>query len=169
MSSASLRPAAPPPARRRRALRPRAAAAAASAAEPPLPFALRELDVPLDAASARAVRLLLPSSEDEVLDAFITAGRQEADPFFGSVWPASLALARRLAARPQLARGRRVLDAGCGLGLVALAAALGGAAVCAAADAEPLALACVRRSAAANGLRLASEAQLRAALARGAL
>jgi predicted nicotinamide N-methyase len=45
------------------------------------------------------------------------------------VWPGAVALARRLAEESGGAAGERVLELGCGLGLVALAAARRGAAV----------------------------------------
>ena len=47
-------------------------------------------------------------------------------PYWASVWPASIALARWLCRRTDLA-GRRVLDLGCGLGVPGAAAARGGA------------------------------------------
>lgn len=43
---------------------------------------------------------------------------EEGDPMFGELWPAGLALAQRMATLP--AEGRRVLEAGCGLGLPSL-------------------------------------------------
>ena len=40
---------------------------------------------------------------------------EEADPLFGVLWPASMALAERMAAYP--VAGKRILEAGCGLAL----------------------------------------------------
>ena len=126
------------------------------------------MDVSLDStALGRTVRLLVPENEDDVLDAFIAADRQDADPFFGSVWPCSRALAARLHARPALALSRRVLDCGCGLGLAGLAAALCGAKATVLADAEHYALACVARSVAANGFALAEREALADSLLAG--
>lgn len=147
--------------------RSRPAAAAAVATElAPLPFAVTEIDVSLGS-PGRSVRLVVPASEDELLDAYINAGRGDCDPFFGSVWPSSLALAGSLFASPALVRGRRCLDAGCGLGLGGLSAALCGAAVVVLADFEHLALQCCARSVAANGLAL-SEQPLASSLSREA-
>jgi predicted nicotinamide N-methyase len=68
-----------------------------------------------------------------------------------------MALAAQLLAG-KLAVNKRVLDCGCGLGLVGIAAALAGASSVVLADNEPLALACAVRSAAANGLRVSPDA-----------
>ena len=43
---------------------------------------------------------------------------EEADPLFGVLWPASLALAERMASYP--VAGKRILEAGCGLALPSL-------------------------------------------------
>src|SRR5881397_3704618 len=49
-------------------------------------------------------------------------------PYWAEIWPASRAIARRLAAGERL-DGRAVLDLGCGLGLAGIAAGLCGAEV----------------------------------------
>ena len=41
-------------------------------------------------------------------------------------WPSSIALASLILARPELVRGKRVADLGCGLGLAGMAAAFAG-------------------------------------------
>ena len=139
-----------------RPLRRPALASLAVATEPsPLPFAVREVDAPLGS-PGRSVRLVVPASEDELLDAYINSGRGDCDPFFGSVWPSSLALAACISSSPGLVRGRRCLDAGCGLGLGGLSAALCGASAVVLADFEHLALQCCARSVAANGLSLSA-------------
>ena len=56
------------------------------------------------------------------------AGRSLPPPYWASVWAGGQALARHLLDHPELAAGRRVLDLAAGSGLVAIAAALAGAA-----------------------------------------
>lgn len=75
-------------------------------------------------------------------------------PLWAYVWPAGLVLAELVARElaPELA-GRRVLELGCGLGAVGLAAAKAGARVTLA-DREPEALVEVRRIAAENQLEV---------------
>ena len=53
------------------------------------------------------------------------------------VWPASVALARLLAHVPSFSAGQRVLELGCGLGAVGLAAGTAGAATVLLTDREP--------------------------------
>merc|ERR1719498_1199726 len=43
------------------------------------------------------------------------------------VWPSSLALAKLITSAPSIVRGKRVLELGCGLGVIGLAAAHAGA------------------------------------------
>ena len=60
-------------------------------------------------------------------------------PFWAFAWPGSQALARLIMDRPDLVRGRRVLDFGAGNGLAAIAAARVGAAPVVANDIDPVA------------------------------
>ncbi len=76
-------------------------------------------------------------------------------PYWAFAWPGGQALARLLLDRPELARGRRVLDFGAGCGLASLAAARSGAAAVTAADIDPFARAAIALNAAANGLSVA--------------
>jgi len=69
-------------------------------------------------------------------------------------WASGQVLARYLLARPQWVRGARVLDFGCGSGVVAIAAALAGAAEVIACDIDPLALAATRCNARLSGVSL---------------
>lgn len=69
-------------------------------------------------------------------------------------WASGQVLARYLLDHPDLVRGRRVLDFGCGSGVVAIAAALAGAREVIACDIDPLALAATRVNAALNGVEL---------------
>jgi len=74
-------------------------------------------------------------------------------------WASGQVLAQFLRDDPSWVRGKRVLDFGCGSGVVAIAAALGGASEVIACDTDPLALKATQRNAELNGveLTLASE------------
>ncbi len=77
-------------------------------------------------------------------------------PFWGFPWAGGQALARYLLDEPGTVRGRAVLDIASGSGLVAIAAALAGAAAVTASDIDPLAAAAIELNSAANGVRLAA-------------
>ncbi len=83
------------------------------------------------------------------------SGAKHDVPFWAVVWPAAQLLARFLAAHPEWARGRIVLDLGCGGGLAAIAAAKAGAKRVYANDIDPAALEMTARNAAANDVSLA--------------
>ncbi len=72
-------------------------------------------------------------------------------PFWAFAWPGGQALARYVLDHAGLVCGRTVLDLGSGSGLVAIAAALAGAAGVLASEIDPLAAAAIRLNAAANG------------------
>lgn len=78
------------------------------------------------------VRLLRPRSGDALLDEVLAEEHPDDDrlPFWAELWPSGTALAAAVAARPLA--GTRVLELGCGLGLVSVAAAKAGADVVAA-------------------------------------
>ena len=69
------------------------------------------------------MRILRPRDSEELLreEAF---EHEELLPYWAELWPSSVALARAVAGRSL--RGARVLELGCGLGLVGIAAALAG-------------------------------------------
>jgi predicted nicotinamide N-methyase len=69
-------------------------------------------------------------------------------------WASGQVLAAYLLEHPQLVLGRRVLDFGCGSGVVAIAAAKAGAGEVIACDIDPLALEATRFNAAANDVAL---------------
>jgi predicted nicotinamide N-methyase len=78
-------------------------------------------------AANRIFNLLMPSDVDQVLDMYIEAGVSEGDPYWTRAWPSSIALASLILSRPELVRGKKVADLGCGLGLAGMAAAFAGA------------------------------------------
>jgi predicted nicotinamide N-methyase len=85
------------------------------------------------------------------------AGQALPPPFWASAWAGGQAVARYVLDHPELVAGRRVLDLATGSGLVAVAAALSGAASVAANDIDPYALAAVQLNARANGVVVESE------------
>jgi predicted nicotinamide N-methyase len=75
-------------------------------------------------------------------------------PYWAWPWAGGQALARHVLDDPSLVRGRRVVDIGTGGGIVAIAAALAGAAEVTAIDIEPYAIEACRLNAVANGVSL---------------
>jgi len=79
-------------------------------------------------------------------------------PFWAFAWAGGQALARYLLDRPEVVRGRRVLDFAAGSGLVAIAAARAGAASVEASDVDAFAIAAIGLNAALNGVRVEARA-----------
>jgi predicted nicotinamide N-methyase len=73
-------------------------------------------------------------------------------PYWAWAWAGGQALARHVLDQPDLVRGRRVTDIGCGGGIVAIAAALAGATRVTAIDVEVFAIEACRLNSAANGV-----------------
>jgi len=90
---------------------------------PPSWRAVEDLVEHVVALPGRELALLAPRDRDALLseEAF---EHEEFLPYWAELWPSAVALARVVARRPLT--GRRVLELGCGLGLPAIAAALGG-------------------------------------------
>lgn len=78
-------------------------------------------------------------------------------PFWAFAWAGGQAVARAVLDAPELVRGRRVVDFGCGGGIVALAARRAGALDVRAVDRDPVALAALALNAEANGLEVRGE------------
>ncbi|RLP93026.1 MULTISPECIES: methyltransferase [unclassified Micromonospora] len=126
--------------------------------------ALSELEREIDAPGAGLDRLRLvptPFVPEVRLhlaeDAIVWWARMEATvghalppPYWASAWAGGQALARHLLDHPELVAGQRVLDLAAGSGLVAIAAALAGAARVVANDIDPYAVAAVTVNARAN-------------------
>jgi predicted nicotinamide N-methyase len=77
----------------------------------------------------------------------------EDPPFWAAAWPGGQVLARYVLDTPGLVAGRRVLDLGSGSGLVALAAAMAGAAEVLASEIDPFGRTAVALNAELNGVR----------------
>lgn len=75
-------------------------------------------------------------------------------PYWAYPWAGGVALARHILDRPDIVRGRRVLDLGAGSGIVAIAAARSGAIEVCAAEIDHIALAALGVNAAANGVSI---------------
>jgi predicted nicotinamide N-methyase len=103
--------------------------------------------------AGRTVRLLRPRNGDAILDELLAEDDPDEErlPFWAELWPSGTALAEAVAGR-DLA-GRRVLELGCGLGLVGVAAALAGARVLSV-DRSPEAITFAAANAARNGVTL---------------
>ncbi len=77
-------------------------------------------------------------------------------PFWAFAWAGGQALARYALDHPALVRGKRVLDFGSGSGLVAISAALAGAAEAQASDIDAFAVAAIEANAGENGVAVAA-------------
>ncbi len=75
-------------------------------------------------------------------------------PYWAFAWPGGRALARLLLDRPELARGKRVLDFAAGCGIAGIAAALSGASAATASEIDDFAGTAMELNAAANGVVL---------------
>jgi predicted nicotinamide N-methyase len=83
----------------------------------------------------------------------LRSGRAGLDPpFWAFAWAGGLALARYLLDHPETVRGRHAIDMASGLGVVAIAAAMAGAAAVTAYDIDPVAGVAIGMNAAANGV-----------------
>ena len=81
--------------------------------------ATRELEL-----AGRTIQLLMPANADDLISE-ADFDRDERLPYWADLWPSARILAEELAV--MRLRGQRVLELGCGLGVVALGAVLGGA------------------------------------------
>jgi predicted nicotinamide N-methyase len=79
-------------------------------------------------------------------------------PFWAFAWAGGQALARYILDRPEIARGKHVLDFASGSGLVAIAAACAGATCIEASEIDEFALAAIELNAEANGVAITPRA-----------
>jgi predicted nicotinamide N-methyase len=84
----------------------------------------------------------------------VEAGRPLPAPYWATAWPGGQALARYVLDNPALVAGRTVLDVASGSGLVAIAAAMAGAAEVTANDTDEYAIAAIQANANANDARI---------------
>jgi predicted nicotinamide N-methyase len=75
-----------------------------------------------------------------------------APPFWAAAWPGGQVLARHVLDSPEVVAGRRVLDLGSGSGLVAIAAALAGAAEVVASEIDEFGTTAITLNAQVNGV-----------------
>lgn len=83
------------------------------------------------------------------------AGHNVAPPFWAFPWAGGQAVARYVLDHPEIVRGRRALDLASGSGLVAVAAAKGGASSTIANDIDPMCEAAIAVNADLNGVAIA--------------
>jgi ETFB lysine methyltransferase len=86
-------------------------------------FEVSSAEVPLE---GRVLHVLHPHSAEDLIDE-AAFERDERLPYWADIWPSSLVLASRLLEME--GRGRALLELGCGVGLVTVAASLAGFAV----------------------------------------
>lgn len=96
--------------------------------------------------------LLLELDSVQTLSHEEAAAVMESPPYWTLCWASGQVLARWLLDRPDLVRGRRVLDFGTGSGVVAIAAAMAGCLEVVAVDCDPQARAAVETNARCNGV-----------------
>jgi predicted nicotinamide N-methyase len=130
---------------------------------------LRNASYPPRAPQADALRLTTPLLVPEIPlflaeDPVLLWARLEADermslpaPFWATAWAGGLVLARYILDNPVLVAGRRVLDLASGSGLVAIAAAMAGAAEVTANDVDGYAIAAIEANANANGVHIRAD------------
>jgi len=99
----------------------------------------------------RLWRIVEAASHEDLVARVETEADLQAFPYGLLLWPSAVALAERLAAEPELVRGKRVLELGAGVGLPGLVAqSLGGVVTQTDYQLAPLALA--RENARRNGI-----------------
>jgi len=115
---------------------------------------VRENTVATQAPLVPEITLLLASEVTPLWHATETYLEQNGlpPPYWAFAWPGGQTFARLLLDRPELARGRRVLDFAAGCGIAAIAAARSGAAQVVATEIDAFAVAALGLNAALNGV-----------------
>jgi len=106
------------------------------------------------AVDALRLWLLSPDYPREALDSQAMQRVMDNPLYWVFCWASGQVLAQYLLERPETVRGKRVLDFGCGSGVVAIAAKLAGAGEVVACDIDPLALQATALNAGLNGVEL---------------
>lgn len=86
------------------------------------------------------LQLLSMGKEFPILDAAQIGQLWQNLPYWAFAWAAGQGLAQYLLSHPEMVKGKRVVDFGCGSGIVGIAAAKAGAAQVICCDTDPLAL-----------------------------
>jgi Lysine methyltransferase len=76
--------------------------------------------------TAEAMEIQRPVDFDRLIDD-AAADPEQNLPYWAELWPSGVALAAKITRHPEIVRGRRVLELGCGLGVTAVAALKAGA------------------------------------------
>lgn len=114
---------------------------------------IREVTSPVAVSGGEGLRVYAAPAPLAVWEATERAsGRHEEPPFWAHPWPGGLALAQWVLRRPELVRGKRVLDFAAGGGVTSLAAMHAGAAHVVATELDEWALAAIEENAALNAL-----------------
>lgn len=103
-------------------------------------------------ASSIELQLLAPNSALLNLNAQQIGQYWQQLPYWAFAWAAGQGLAQHILSHPELVAGKRVLDFGCGSGLVGIAAAKAGAQSVLCCDSDPLALLACQQNADRNGV-----------------
>jgi len=72
------------------------------------------------------MKIQRPIDYDRLIDD-VAADPEQNLPYWAELWPSGVALAAKLTRHPEIVRGKRVLELGCGLGVTAIAALRAGA------------------------------------------
>ncbi len=107
---------------------------------------LKELDIEL--------QLLAPSSALLNLDSQQIGKYWQQLPYWAFAWAAGQGLARHILLHPELVADKRIVDFGCGSGIVGIAAAKAGAKSVLCCDSDELALLACQSNAARNGVNI---------------
>lgn len=98
------------------------------------------------------LQLLAPDSTFLHLDSHQVGEYWQQLPYWAFAWAAGQALAKHILLNPELVAGKKVLDFGCGSGIVGIAAAKSGAESVLCCDSDELALLACQRNAERNGV-----------------
>lgn len=98
------------------------------------------------------LQLLAPDSALLNLDTQQIGHYWQQLPYWAFAWAAGQGLAKHILAHPELVQGKRVLDFGCGSGIVGIAAAKAGAQSVLCCDSDPLALLACQHNADKNNV-----------------